>query len=219
MKGLEKITLGYKITATFINYPNKTAVQYLTITLLNVCVTSRFTNPSAQAAVYYEDGSNVLTAVGAFTYTSDQLGSDCNFSHEFFYRNTIQDAWSTVQPAYVTAPNTSTLAFSIQTNVASIATPGDSIASRWVKRRHYNPYSGQEIVQEMQIFFVKSLFCYQKTAALVSPSTLNLANAIVGTSKTILSQFDTNTGVLVTTANDATHCNYSAVCQIFDAST
>jgi len=112
------------------------------------------------------------------------------------------------------------LAFSVLTNLpATIATDGDSIASRWVKRRHYNPYSGQEIVQELQIFFVKSTFCYTKTAALVSPSTLNLADAIVGTSKTIPAQLDTNSGMFVTTANDATHCNYSAACQIFDSST
>ena len=110
------------------------------------------------------------------------------------------------------------LSFTIRTSTASIATAGDITTSRWVKRRHYNPYSGQEIVQEFQIFFYKSLYCRAKTAAVVSPSTLNLANAVVGTSKTLASQLNTNSGELVTTANDASHCNYSTSCQIFDSS-
>lgn len=85
------------------------------------------------------------------------------------------------------SPNVITLAFTIQTSSVSIATAGDHTASRWVMRRHYNPYSGQEIVQEFEIYFVKSLFCMTKTAALVTTSTLNLSDAVVGTSKTILS--------------------------------
>jgi len=111
------------------------------------------------------------------------------------------------------------LAFDILTSSADIATPGDKIASRWVKRRHYNAYSGQEIVQEFQIYFVKSLYCKAKTASLVTPSTLDLSDAIVGTSKTILSQLDTNSDELVLTGNDSSHCQYTAACQIFDSIT
>ena len=115
-------------------------------------------------------------------------------------------------PAYVVSPNAATLAFTIQTSSVTIATPGDHTASRWVKRRHYNPYSGQEIVQEFEIFFVKSLFCRAKTAALLSPSTLNLADAVVGTSKTLLSQLNTNSGQYITGANTSSNCQFTAAC-------
>jgi len=71
MTGQSEMKLKYRITAKFDNYPSKTAVQYLTITLSNVCLLSRFTSPSTQAAKYYEDGSNAADSVTDFTYTSD----------------------------------------------------------------------------------------------------------------------------------------------------
>lgn len=49
------------------------------------------------------------------------------------------------------------VSFDGKTSSATIATPGDETASRWVKLRHYNPYSGQKIVKLIQIFFNKSL--------------------------------------------------------------
>jgi len=204
--------LTYKLTCTFVKYPNKTVTQDLTITLNNVCVTSRLTNPSSLSAIYYQDGSNVATVVPGFTYTSDQLESDCNFTHQNLFRNTVNDAWSSAIPSYVASQDPSTLSITIQTSTVSIATPGDSTASRWVKRKHINPYSGQEIVQEFEIFFVVSTYCRTKTAALVSPSTLVLTDAVVGTSTTLLSQFYTNSGEFITGASTASNCQFTAAC-------
>jgi len=73
--------LNFQLKGVFDNYPSKEAVQIFSVTLLNLCLTSRFTSPSSQAAIYYEDGSNNPETIAAFTYTSDQTESDCNFSH------------------------------------------------------------------------------------------------------------------------------------------
>ena len=69
--GLAEWKITYKYTYTLVAYPSTTAVQYLTITLKNVCLLSRFTSPSSQNAIYYQDGSNTPTPVTAFSYTSD----------------------------------------------------------------------------------------------------------------------------------------------------
>lgn len=81
--------------------------------------------------------------VAAFTYTSDQISADCNFTNEITYRDKPSDVWSATVPAYVNVAGVDalTLAFPILTSSVSIATPGDYTASRWVRRRHYNPYS------------------------------------------------------------------------------
>ena len=221
MAGNAYLDVNFKVRATMDQYPSKTLDNYFTISLKNLCATNRLEGASTQAAINYEDGSNSAESVTGFTYTSSTtINADCNITHEILFRDTAQDVWSTTKPAYISGtPDSTVLSFTIQTSAANIATAGDITASRWVKRRHYNPHSGQEIIQEIQVFFYKSLYCRAKTAALVSPSTLNLANAVVGTSKTISAQLDTNSGELVTTANDASHCNYSATCQIFDTST
>lgn len=80
-------------------------------------------------------------------------------THAIAYKDASTDTWSATQPAYVFSIDANTLALSIKTTTASIATPGDSIASRWVQRTHYNPHSKETIQQEFQIFFVKSIFC------------------------------------------------------------
>jgi hypothetical protein len=71
MNGQAQMLLNFKIIATFDNFPSQTQVMYLKITLNNPCALSRFTNPSSQAAIYYQDGINVATSVPAFTYASD----------------------------------------------------------------------------------------------------------------------------------------------------
>jgi hypothetical protein len=143
--------LPFRITATFDNYPSKKATQNLKITLNNLCAASRFTSPSSQALIVYQDGSNVATSVTAFTFTSDQTAANCAFTHTILFRNSVNDAWSSTVPAYVDNLDSATLSFDIKTLSADIATPGDVIASRWVKRVHTNPFSGQSIEQEFQI--------------------------------------------------------------------
>ena len=119
-----------------------------TINLKSPCTSKTFAGASTQAAISYEDGSNTAEAVTAFTYTdSTNINADCNITHEIFYRNSINDVWSTTKPAYIPGtPDATVLSFTIQTSTASIATAGDNTASRWVKRRHYNPYTGEELV-------------------------------------------------------------------------
>ena len=102
------------------------------------------------------------------------------------------------------------MAFSIKTSSAAIATPGDTMASRWVKRRTYNGYSGQEIVQEFQIFFVKSTFCRDKTATIDSAiditTPLSSGYTVGSGGKVIPSQLELLSNVLRTSADDASHC-------------
>lgn len=215
LNGLTTMTVNYRLTATFTAWPAKTIVQYLTITLNNICATTAFTAASTQAAYTYEDGSSTTYAFTAFTYTLGALTeAECNLSHAFAYKDASTDVWSTTQPAYVKAgtPDAVTLAFSIETTTASIATSGDTIASRWVQRTHYNPYSKETIKQEFQIFFVKSKFCMAKTASLIA-SSLDLTDYVVGSgARTEPAQFNTNAGMYVTTANGAAACKYTATC-------
>jgi hypothetical protein len=44
--GLSIMTVNYRLTATFNAWPATTAVQYLTITLNNICMSTLFTSPS-----------------------------------------------------------------------------------------------------------------------------------------------------------------------------
>jgi hypothetical protein len=129
------MTVNYKLTASFNAWPVKLTVQYLTITLNNICMTTKFTSMSTQSAITYEDGSSSTYAFTAFSYSLGGLTSvDCGLVHAFAFKDYSTYVWSSTQPAYVLAgtPDTTTLAFSIKTTTASIATPGDSIASRWV---------------------------------------------------------------------------------------
>lgn len=221
LSGLSTMTVNYRITATFTAWPVTTTVGYLTITLNNVCMTTKFTAASTQNSIYYEDGSNAAQAITAFTFTLGTLAAtDCAVTHTLYYMDPTTGVYTTTAPAFVTGPNATTLALTIQTAAASIATPGDSIASRWIKRVHFNPYSNEYITQEFQIFFVKSVYCKAKTASLIGASTLVLTDYVVGAgARTEPAQFNTNSGEFVTTANDASHCKYTATCGVWDIST
>jgi hypothetical protein len=181
MNGLTIMTVNCRLTATFVSWPAKTVVQYLTITLNNVCATTSFTAVSTQAAYTYEDGSSATDSITAFTYTLGALtATECALTHTIAFKDASTDTWLTAPvPAYVLSSDAATLAFSIKTTTASIATSGDTIASRWVQRTHYNPYSKETIKQEFQIFFVKSKFCMAKTASLIA-SSLDLTDYVVG---------------------------------------
>jgi len=130
------MTVNYRITATFTAWPATTAVQYLTITLNNVCMTTSFTSLSTQNSFYYQDGSNSAdtTSATAFTYTLGALtATECNLTSLLKYKDVISDAWTATQPGYVLSPSTTTLAFSVKTATTTIAdSKKDGIASRWV---------------------------------------------------------------------------------------
>ncbi len=61
----------------------------------------------------------------------------CDYTHKTYYRTLETDIWSETSPSpsYVTARDATTLAFSVY-NTAGIATSGDNIASRFVRRVH-----------------------------------------------------------------------------------
>ena len=80
--------------------------------------------------------NNVLGTTGA---TASTAVAKCDYIHKTYYRNLETDAWSETSPNYVaTSParDATTLAFSILTNAGTISTPGDTIASRYVRRVH-----------------------------------------------------------------------------------
>ena len=61
----------------------------------------------------------------------------CAYTHTTYYRTLETDAWSTTAPNYVAtspAPDATTLAFSVSTT--TLATSGDNIATRYVRRVH-----------------------------------------------------------------------------------
>jgi len=111
-------------------------------------MSNTFASATTQATIHYEDGSNTTTSVAAFTYTdSTTINADCNITHEILFKNALTDVWSTTVPSYVDGtPDSTVLSFNIKTTSVAIATVGDLTASRWVKRRHFNPYTSEEKV-------------------------------------------------------------------------
>ena len=81
--------------------------------------------------------NNVLVTFGATAATAN---ARCAYTHKTYYRSLETDVWSESLPSpnYVaTSParDTTTLAFSVYI-ATGIATPGDNIASRFVRRVH-----------------------------------------------------------------------------------
>ena len=109
------MAVNYKIIATLNQFPSKTIENSFAINLKNSCSTKSFAGASTQAAINYEDGSNTATNVAAFTYTdSTNINADCNITHEIFYRDSENDAWSTSKPAYIPGtPDATVLSFTI----------------------------------------------------------------------------------------------------------
>ena len=64
----------------------------------------------------------------------------CDYSHLTYYRTLETDVWTTTAPNYVAASparDATTLAFSVSTTTPNLlATSGDKIATRFVRRVH-----------------------------------------------------------------------------------
>ena len=88
--------------------------------------------------------NNVI--LGTTGDSSTTANARCAYTHEFYYRTLETDPWTKLSDAAgvsgatfistSTAMDFTTLAFSILTAANVIATPGDSIASRYVRRAH-----------------------------------------------------------------------------------
>ena len=86
--------------------------------------------------------SNIVLGTVATPIISNaaDAGARCAYTHKTYYRELETDVWSETAPNYVaTSParNAATLAFSVSTTSPNlIATSGDKIATRYVRRVH-----------------------------------------------------------------------------------
>jgi hypothetical protein len=78
--------------------------------------------------------------LGTTADTSATANARCDYTHKTYYRTLETENWSESSPnpnyvATLPGPDATTLAFNIYI-ASGIATPGDNIASRFVRRVH-----------------------------------------------------------------------------------